>query len=65
MLALLRGEEGVRAFYDSAQFVRKNAMPSFVSGPLFGKGAPQYSRLLETRPTVAVPMGSLSTSLKP
>ncbi|QNE88633.1 cytochrome P450 [Corynebacterium incognita] len=36
---ILRGEEGVRAFYDSAQFVRKNAMPSFVSGPLFGKGA--------------------------
>ena len=36
---LVRGEEGVRAFYDSSRFKRAGAMPKFVSGPLFGDGA--------------------------
>lgn len=36
---LLRGKEGVRYFYDTAKVKRENAMPKFISGPLFGNGA--------------------------
>lgn len=36
---LLRGKEGVEAFYDPELVERTGAMPEFVSGPLFGKGA--------------------------
>lgn len=36
---LVRGEEGVRFFYDTDLFRRHGAMPAFVRGPLFGAGA--------------------------
>lgn len=36
---LVRGEAGVRFFYDSSIFQRAGAMPGFVRGPLFGTGA--------------------------
>ncbi|MFI8696622.1 cytochrome P450 [Dietzia maris] len=36
---LVRGEAGVRFFYDSDVFRRAGAMPAFVRGPLFGAGA--------------------------
>lgn len=36
---LVRGEEGVRAFYDTDRMQRDGAMPAFIRGPLFGPGA--------------------------
>ncbi|MEJ5998025.1 cytochrome P450 [Corynebacterium sp. H130] len=36
---LLRGKEGVRYFYDTTKVKRENAMPKFISTPLFGNGA--------------------------
>lgn len=36
---LVRGEEGVRFFYDTDLFRRDGAMPAFIRGPLFGAGA--------------------------
>ncbi|QGU00997.1 Fatty-acid peroxygenase [Corynebacterium kalinowskii] len=36
---LVRGAEGVRYFYDTTKVKRAGAMPAFISGPLFGKGA--------------------------
>ncbi|AKK02009.1 cytochrome P450 [Corynebacterium epidermidicanis] len=36
---LVRGAEGVRAFYDQTLVDRAGAMPKFISGPLFGEGA--------------------------
>ena len=36
---LLRGVEGVRAFYDSANVKRDGAMPAFIRLPLFGPGS--------------------------
>lgn len=38
-ITVLRGIEGVRAFYDSTVMRRHGAMPKFVQGPLFGEGA--------------------------
>ncbi|GGK60012.1 cytochrome P450 [Ornithinimicrobium pekingense] len=36
---LVRGEEGVRLFYDTDRMRREGAMPAFVGGGLFGKGS--------------------------
>ncbi|MDU0479633.1 cytochrome P450 [Staphylococcus chromogenes] len=36
---LVRGVDGVRAFYDQDFVNRAGAMPKFISGPLFGAGA--------------------------
>lgn len=36
---LVRGEEGVRLFYDNDRMQRDGAMPKFVGGGLFGKGS--------------------------
>lgn len=36
---LLRGAEGVDAFYDSSRVMRSGAMPPFIQRPLFGDGA--------------------------
>ncbi|WP_406018834.1 cytochrome P450 [Kocuria rhizophila] len=36
---LVRGEEGVKLFYDTSRVQRDGAMPGVVQGPLFGAGA--------------------------
>lgn len=36
---LVRGEEGVKLFYDTDRVKRDGAMPGFISTPLFGSGA--------------------------
>lgn len=36
---LVRGEEGVKLFYDTDRVKRHGAMPTFIKGPLFGEGA--------------------------
>lgn len=36
---LIRGEDGVDAFYDTTRMKREGAMPKFIQGPLFGEGA--------------------------
>ncbi|RKQ35346.1 MULTISPECIES: cytochrome P450 [Kocuria] len=36
---LVRGEEGVKLFYDTSRVQRDGAMPEVVKGPLFGSGA--------------------------
>jgi fatty-acid peroxygenase len=36
---LVRGEDGVRLFYDTLLFRRRHAVPAVVANPLFGRGA--------------------------
>ena len=36
---LVRGEDGVRLFYDTLLFRRRHAVPAVVASPLFGRGA--------------------------
>lgn len=36
---VIRGEDGVDAFYDTTRIKRAGAMPKFIQGPLFGDGA--------------------------
>jgi fatty-acid peroxygenase len=36
---LVRGEDGVRLFYDTLLFRRRHAVPAVIASPLFGRGA--------------------------
>ncbi|AGF72081.1 cytochrome P450 [Corynebacterium halotolerans] len=53
---LVRGEEGVRLFYDGDRMKRNGAMPIFIRNPLFGPGAVHNldGKAHETRKTVLV-----------